>query len=153
MRLKLTLTLIQWISFTSGTVLSLVLKVFSQVASFRNRMSLVSKAKLETSLLSPLVTADLAQVASLNLELRLIRIAAALFEAILVLAEDVAAPVPPINLAPKKQNFVKDAVAIVADAPAAISLHESLEVVALAMVDPVVAMVHLVFPVTVLNSA
>ena len=39
--------------------------------------------------------------------------------------------VPPKLIGPKKQKFVKESIATVADAPAAISLHKSLNVVAL----------------------
>ena len=80
----------------------------------------------------------------------MIRNAAPLLKAVLV-AVDLTAQVLPQLLAPKKQNFAKDKVAMEADAPATNSLHESLEVVALAMVDPVVHLAFLVM--TVLNSA
>ena len=79
------------------------------------------------------MAADLTQGAS-HLGLCVMRNAAPLLNAVLV-AVDLTAQVLSHLLAPKKQNFAKDSVAMEADDPTRISLNESLEVVALAMVD------------------
>ena len=83
----------------------------------------------------------------------MMRIAAPLLSVVLV-AVDWTAQVQPILLAPKNKNFAKDSVAMEADDPTKISLNESLEVVALAMVfvDPVVNLAVLVMTV-LLDSA
>ena len=83
----------------------------------------------------------------------MMRIADPLLSVVLV-AVDWTAHVRPILLAPKNKNFAKDSVAMEADDPTKISLNESLEVVALAMVfvDPVVNLAVLVMTV-LLDSA